>query len=49
MTVVARTPAKAETLVSLGRDVGLEVTVRPWAADLVPADLVVSTVTAGGG
>jgi len=47
VSVVARTPAKAESLVVLGRDLDLEVAVRPWTADLPPADLVVSTVTAG--
>ena len=47
VTVVARTSAKAESLASLGRDLGLAVAVRPWTADLPPADLVVSTVTAG--
>jgi shikimate dehydrogenase len=47
VTVFARTPAKAGALVALGRDLGLAVAVRPWTADLPPADLVVSTVTAG--
>lgn len=47
VTVVARTPAKAEPLVGLGRDVGLAVTVRAWGSDLAPADLVISTTTAG--
>jgi shikimate dehydrogenase len=47
VAVVARTPAKATPLVALGRELGLEVVVRPWSADLPPADLVVSTVTAG--
>jgi shikimate dehydrogenase len=47
VTVVARNPAKAEALVALGREVDLEVAVRPWTADLPAADLVVSTVTAG--
>ena len=47
VTVVARTPAKAGALVALGRDLGVDVTVRPWTADLPPADLVISTVTAG--
>ena len=47
VTVVARNPAKAEGLVALGRDLGLEVTVRSWTTHLPAADLVVSTVTAG--
>ncbi len=47
VTVLARMPAKAETLVTLGQELGVEVTVRPWGADLPQVDLVVSTVTAG--
>ena len=47
VTVVARTPARAETLVALGRELDMAVAVRPWSAGLPPADLVVSTVTAG--
>jgi shikimate dehydrogenase len=47
VTVIARTPARAAPLVVLGRDLGLAVAVRPWTVDLPPADVVVSTVTAG--
>jgi shikimate dehydrogenase len=47
VTIVARTPAKAEVLVPLARDLDLEVAVRRWTADLPAADLVISTVTAG--
>ena len=47
VTVLARTPVKAQPLVALGRDLDVEVAVRPWTADLPSADLVVSTVTAG--
>ena len=47
VTLVARTPARAEPLVALGRDLAVEIDVRPWSAELPPADLVVSTVTAG--
>jgi shikimate dehydrogenase len=47
VTVVARTPAKAEALVAIGRELDVEVGVRSWSADLPVADLVVSTVTAG--
>ena len=47
VTVLARTPARAEPLVTLGRELDLPVTFRPWGVDLPPADLVVSTVTAG--
>jgi shikimate dehydrogenase len=34
VTVVARTPARAEALAALGRELGLQVAVRPWTADL---------------
>ena len=47
VTVVARTPARAEDLAALGRELGLQVAVRPWSPDLPAADLVISTVTAG--
>jgi shikimate dehydrogenase len=47
VTVVARNPAKAESLADLGRELGLRVRVLPWGSALPPADLVVSAVTAG--
>ena len=31
--MVARTPAKAETLIALGRELGLAVTVQAWGVD----------------
>ncbi|HEY5820591.1 MAG TPA: shikimate dehydrogenase [Propionibacteriaceae bacterium] len=48
VVVMARTPAKAEPLRLLGESLGIAVEVRPWAASLPAADLVVSTVTASG-
>jgi shikimate dehydrogenase len=47
VTVMARTPARAGPLETLGRELGVEVLTRPWTAELPEADLVVSTVTAG--
>jgi len=47
VTVLARTPAKAEPLAALGRQLGLELNTQGWSADLPTADLVISTVTAG--
>ncbi len=47
VTVVARTPARAEPLRALGERLGLTVDVRPWSSDLPTADLLVSTATAG--
>jgi shikimate dehydrogenase len=47
VVVVARTPAKAETLVGLGTELGMQLRVQPWGSELPPADLVVSAVVAG--
>jgi shikimate dehydrogenase len=47
VTVVARTPSRAEPLCALGRDVGVEVGIRPWAMPFPAADLAVSTVVSG--
>ncbi len=47
VTVVARTPAKAEPLRLLGERMDLAVDIRPWVTDLPDADLLISTVTAG--
>jgi shikimate dehydrogenase len=47
ITVLARTPAKAETLVGLGTELGLRMRVQPWGSVLPPADLVLSAATAG--
>jgi shikimate dehydrogenase len=46
-TLVARTPERGRPLVELGERLGLTVEIRRWGAGLPPADLVVSTVTAG--
>jgi shikimate dehydrogenase len=47
VTVVARSPLKAEQLEALGAAVRLDVQVLDWAATLPTADLVISTVTSG--
>jgi shikimate dehydrogenase len=47
LTVLARTPARAMPLVSLGRRLGLDVTVLDWSAGPPRSDLLVSTVPAG--
>lgn len=47
VTVVARTPARAEALVGLGTELGVSVAVRAWSADLPAADLLVSTASSG--
>jgi shikimate dehydrogenase len=47
VTIVARSPAKAEYLAALGRELGLRVRLQPWGSPLPPADLVLSAVTAG--
>lgn len=47
VVVLARTPAKAEPLVTLGSRLGVGVTVREWSTDQPAADLVISTATAG--
>ena len=47
VTVVARTPAKAEALADLGSQLGLRMRVQPWGSALPPADLVLSATTAG--
>lgn len=46
-TVVARDVARAEALRPLAEALGLELRIQTWAAHLPPADLVISTVTAG--
>jgi shikimate dehydrogenase len=46
LTVLARTPAKAQPLVSLGARLGLEVTVRDWSAGPPSSDLLISTTPA---
>ena len=47
VTVVARTPSRAEPLRALGRDVGVEVGIRPWTMPFPAADMAVSTVVSG--
>ncbi|MFL6064751.1 MAG: shikimate dehydrogenase [Friedmanniella sp.] len=47
VTVLARTPAKAEPLVALGASLGVDVLVTPWAAPLPAADALLSTAVAG--
>jgi shikimate dehydrogenase len=47
LTVLARTPAKAQPLVRLGARLGIEVTVEDWSAGPPRSDLLVSTVPAG--
>jgi shikimate dehydrogenase len=47
VTVVARTPARAEALTILGDQLGVQVEVRPWSSLIPESDLVVSTVVAG--
>ncbi len=48
VTVLARTPRKAGPLEALAADHGLSLELRPWSVDtLPPADLLISTVTAG--
>jgi shikimate dehydrogenase len=47
VTVVARTPARAEALRILSRRLGVELDIRPWSSTLPEADLAVSTVVSG--
>lgn len=47
ITVVARTPARAEALRILSRRLGVELDIRPWSSTLPEADLAVSTVVSG--
>lgn len=47
VTLLARTPAKAERLRPLADALGMTLDVAGWDTDLAPTDLLVSTVTAG--
>ncbi|GAA1431060.1 shikimate dehydrogenase [Microlunatus lacustris] len=47
VTVLARTPARAQPLVELGSSLGLAVVVRDWDAPLPPADVLLNTAVAG--
>jgi shikimate dehydrogenase len=47
VTIVVRTPARAEPLRPLAVQLGVELDIRPWWARLPDADLAVSTVVSG--
>jgi shikimate dehydrogenase len=47
VTLVARSPAKAEALRILGDQLAVKLDVRPWSGQVPKADLVVSTVVSG--
>jgi len=47
VTVVARTPSRAERLVDLAAGLGITLSIQEWSTDLPESDLVVSTVTSG--
>jgi len=47
VTIVVRTPARAEPLLPLAAQLGVELEIRPWWARLPDADLAVSTVVSG--
>jgi shikimate dehydrogenase len=47
LTVVARTPSRAEPLRALARNLGVKLDVRPWSRRIPEADLVISTVVSG--
>ncbi len=47
LTVVARTPARAASLVELGTSLGVAVNVLGWDAPLPPADVLLNTAVAG--
>jgi shikimate dehydrogenase len=47
VTVVARTPSRAEPLRKLAPELGVELEIKPWWTRLPDADLVVSTVVSG--
>ena len=47
VTIVARTPARAEALRTLADELGLMLDIRPWSTQIPAADLVVSTVVSG--
>ena len=47
VVVVARTPARAAPLSTLGATLGLQVHVQPWTATLPPSDAVLCTAVAG--
>ena len=47
VSVLARTPSRAEALRALSDQLGVELDIRPWSVHLPDADLVVSTVISG--
>jgi shikimate dehydrogenase len=47
INVVARTPARAESLRTLSQRLGVELDIRPWSGTLPEADLAISTVVSG--
>jgi shikimate dehydrogenase len=47
LTVVARTPSRAEPLRALARNLGVKLDLRPWSRQIPEADLVISTVVSG--
>jgi shikimate dehydrogenase len=47
VTVVARTPSRAEALRALSHNVGVELEIKPWSMPFPDADLAVSTVISG--
>jgi shikimate dehydrogenase len=47
VTVVARTPARAEALRALSNELGVKLEIRSWSSELPDADLVVSAVVSG--
>ena len=47
LTVVVRTPSRAEPLRALARNLGVKLDVRPWSRQVPEADLVISTVVSG--
>jgi shikimate dehydrogenase len=47
VTIVARTPARAEALRTLADELGVTLDIRQWSTPIPAADLVVSTVVSG--
>jgi shikimate dehydrogenase len=47
VTLVARTPARAEALRPLSNELGVRLEIRRWSSEVPDADLVVSTVVSG--
>jgi shikimate dehydrogenase len=47
VTVVARTPSRAEPLSTVSNQLGVKVDIRPWSSKIPDADLVVSAAVAG--